>query len=129
MWAYILDSTLERDSMGGFIRSFYWINDFARYSETGEILYFRRSVDPSSQMPRTADVEVLNNEIHLLMAEFRDEERFQDFVDVYELQSGDYLYSYWLPQSFDTFALTEEYLAGMLWDTGELIIYRLRNGW
>jgi hypothetical protein len=155
-WAYVLNSTLAKDSYGGFIRVFYWINDFVRYNNQGEIIYFRRpvnppsladliinpprryesgqevwfnEVDPSSRLQRTADAKVYNDQIHLLIIEFRNGVRYQDFVDVYELHYGDYLYSYRLPQSLYTFTVTENYLAGILWETGELLLWNVNDKW
>lgn len=91
-------------------------------SGPGEVLRFNE-MDPASQLQRTADTKILNDQMHFLITEFRDEKRFQNVVDVYHLDTGNYLYSYQLPESLYTFSITDNFLAGILLDTQELIIW------
>lgn len=158
LWAYIFFSEFARDGDNGIIRSFHYTNEFVRYTEEGEIVYFRQPINPPDlsklkilppkryeenqqvwfnelahtsylQVQQTRQVRISNNKIHLLISHVQNEERFSNFVDVYDWLTGDYLYSYKLPKSVTTFDITENYIAGILQDSVALAIWEIKGGW
>lgn len=153
-WSHVLDyfSTIDRGD--NIIRADIYTNSFIRYTKNGEIEYFRQAVgspplpdiipprkysdlqtvffnevDPESAHQRTFDIQVIENQIHLLIDYMSGNERVRDFSDVYDVNTGDYLYSYRLPTGLINFAITDKYLAGLPQDTVGIAIWEVKTEW
>lgn len=105
-----------------------------RYSED-QTLFFKE-MSPFSRLPRLYYTKIIDNEIHALTAYATDEVRMtlpegdiysyeRRHIDVYNVKTGDYLYSYKLPESITDFALSGNYFAGVSADPAGLIIWKI----
>lgn len=91
--------------------------------------------DFSSFEQLTSAIGLSENHIHLLISvdeEFNFEtEEFESTLlfDTYDIDTGDYLYSYNTPESVTNFAVSETHLAGISEEYGRLIIWETLEGW
>jgi hypothetical protein len=113
------------------------IDEPRRYSEDQEVFF--REMSPFSRLPWFSNIQVYGNDIHALLSFATDEvqmslpegdiyARERRFVDVYNLTSGDYRYSYKLPEPVIDIAISGEYVAGITSDVPGVVIWRVEPG-
>jgi len=156
LWSNVLGFFLAYDGHDSVVTVHLYTNDFVKYNINGSVDYFRRPIespayppiipprrysddqtiffnetDLNSRSQRTMDVQILNGEIHLLIDEFDTDlnEMKRTFIDVYNLENGNYLYSYKLPAPLIDFSLQENRLAGLTQDSVGVGIWDVANGW
>lgn len=159
LWSYVLSSFYSIDSSDRIIRTNVYTNEIVRYNLNGQIEYFRQGILPvgveeipilsPTQYTANQDVrfnevhpewsgqqlsgaQIVDGQIHLLVIEASDrrEDRRREFVDVYEMETGDYIYSYRLPQALVDISITESHLAGIVEeDSVGLAIWEVNGGW
>lgn len=151
LWAYVMQPLVLKADSNRFLRINMHTNDFIKYNRFGDIIYFRKNInnldlndlkiDPPkryldeqdiqfnevsdfSYTPRALDVQVLNQQIHILTSSFNKQTEIIDIVDVYDLETGDYKFSYQLPESIYGFAISNNFIAGITWDEHVMKIWR-----
>lgn len=151
-WQILMQSSYAVGNDYNIIRAMYFTNDFIRYKPDGSIIYFRRPVKPLSPISvrlednpndirdkpeifriqyNTIEIRIRHDQIHFLISELIDETpdgnlvRTSKFVDVYDLETGDYQYSYRLPEPLLNFAVYKKYLAGITEESGRLVIWEV----
>src|SRR5690554_5902905 len=87
----------------------------------------------------TAGINIVNESIHPLISknkEYKDGYSgsnvlniTREFVDVYDLKTGDYLYSYKLPEAVSDFAVSEKFLATISEELGRLVVWEVKDSW
>jgi len=91
--------------------------------------------DYSSFDQITSGISLSNHLIHLLVSKNveydidREEYRRDWLIDVYDIETGDYKYSYETPEPLSVFAVSDTHLAGILEETGQLVIWEIIDGW
>ncbi len=152
LWANVFQSFFTRSNDNTFIRVFRFTNEIVKYNEQGEIIYFRRPIEPfdvdnlqiipprkyddnqevwfnevhaNSQKPKSNGVHIFNERIHILIASYRENQFYGDIIDVYSLETGEYIHSYKIPEPLYEFAVTENILAGIEQETGEIGIWKI----
>jgi hypothetical protein len=149
LWSFVLESYSALASDGSVIQSQYHTNMFLRYSKEGKIIYYREpiiflglpnidpyyanevgimnTVDFSSWKQITRNPQVVDTSIHLFVHQkMAETDKWkQGFIDVYNLNNGDYLYSYELPESLESIAVSKNHIAGISEKQGKLIVWRL----
>lgn len=149
LWAFVLEGFYALAPNGDVVQSQYYTNNLVKYSRDGELIYFRKSVespglpeinphfandvgrfntvDRSSSVQITDGPHVTNETIHLFVYQ-RDKEEWQPgFIDVYDLENGDYLFSYELPERVESVAISKNYLAGISEDLGKLVVWKMNS--
>jgi hypothetical protein len=160
LWNIIFQGAVAVHDDSSLIKAFYFTNNVARFSSNGDLIYFRKSVDPvkvnkivpeyqvfenggsgytfsdfSSFKQLTPAISLSKKHIHLLVSvdeEFNfDTEEYEStrLFDVYEIESGDYRFSYETPVPVSDFAVSETHLAGISEESGRLIIWEIVDGW
>jgi hypothetical protein len=160
LWNIILQGASSVHKDFSFMQVFYFTNDIVRYDSDGNLLYFRKPIDPvplekiipehmvfenggpnyifedySSFRQITSAISLSDHYIHILTSlnmeyDHRREEFKRDrLFDVYEIETGDYVYSYKSPEPVSDFAVSETHLAGISEKTGRLIIWEIEDGW
>lgn len=152
LWANVFQSIFTRSNDNTLVRVFRFTNEIVKYDGQGEIIFFRRPIKPfdvgnlqiipprkyndiqevwfnevhaNSQKPKSNGVQILNEQIHVLIASYRENQFNGDIIDVYSLETGDYIYSYKIPEPLYEFAITENILAGIIQETGEIGIWKI----
>lgn len=149
LWSYVLESYSALIPDGGILQSQYHTNMFLKYSEEGKIIYFREpiefqglpkinpyyanevgrmnTVDFSTWQQITRNPQIVDNTIQLFVHKKinNSDEWYPGFIDVYDIENGNYLYSYKLPDDLESLAISENYIAGISTDLGKLIIWKL----
>ncbi len=140
-------------------KAFVFTNNLIKYNTNGEIEFFRHPIEPvamasisEAEEPNDAGVfekrydflgaeqftsgmDISGNTIHLLISrkdpliEEPSVPRIKEFVDVYAADSGDYLYSYNLPEAVNHFTISDNSLAATSYETGELVIWHPDETW
>lgn len=87
----------------------------------------------------TSGINIVNESIHLLISRNKEyeEEYFdtnvlnikREFVDVYDLKTGDYSYSYKLPEAVSDFSISEKFLATISEEFGKLVVWEVKDRW
>jgi len=136
----VMQPIIKKANDNSFIRINFYTNDFVRYNQKGEKIYFRKTIDnldlhdlkidpPKryldeqnvqfnevsvfSSTPKVKDVQVIDNHIHILTSSYKKKVELADKVDVYGLDTGDYIFSYKIPESLLAFAISNNTLAGI----------------
>jgi hypothetical protein len=136
------------------IRANYFTGDILKYSPGGDLIYFRRPVEPlpaisvrlednpndirdKAEIFRlqyfTEGISLTGDEVHLLISRLGENraegewDRIRDVVDVYDIERGDYLYSYRLPEEVQIFAVQDSLMAAVSDETGHLVIWQMRT--
>lgn len=160
LWSVVLQNVVDISATGEIVQVHHHTNTLAGYSREGVLQFFRKpiaptslptiipyyanndanrvnSVDPLTSVQVSRVVQIVGNTFHVY-ANQRDEQQdvfppefLPGYVDVYDLEEGDYLYSYRLPETFTNFgfAVSETHIAGINSETGELEIWRVMRGW
>ncbi len=147
-WQILMQGSFAVAEDHSFIKAHYFTNDFIRYSPDGNLIYFRRPIEPPPAISirlednpndirdkpeifriknYTSAVRIAGNQIHLLLSRLPNGYRIQDSVDVYQIENGDYIYSYRLPEAVSDFALNDKYLVGLTEETGFLTVWEIEN--
>ncbi|MGF1669782.1 MAG: 6-bladed beta-propeller [Balneolaceae bacterium] len=158
LWSGVLVSNFTMAPDKSIISALIHINYLVKYSVTGTIEYFRKpisspdfpkiepyyandvgrvnSVDYTSWEQTTSGVHIVGDEIHVLIRNnfvwFPHEQRVEsrrETVDVYNLENGDYQYSYKLPKQLQSMAVSNTHLAGIPENLGKLVIWEVKGGW
>jgi len=158
LWSGVLVSYYDLAINGNIIAAQYDTNNLVKYSKEGSILYFRRPIEPptlpkinpyyandvgrvnsvdyTTWMQTTNRVEITENIFHVFIRDnfewFWEEQRIESrrkIVDVYDLEMGDYLYSYKLPENLSVAAVSKTHLAGIPEELGKLVIWEVQGGW
>jgi len=158
LWSGVLVSNFATAPDNSLVSTLIHINYLVRYSPTGKIEYFRKpisppefpkiepyyandvgrvnSVDYTSWEQTTIGVYIVGDKIHVLIRDnfvwYLHEQRVesrQETVDVYNLEKGDYQYSYKLPAQLQSMAVSSTYLAGIPESLGKLVIWEVKGGW
>lgn len=158
LWSGVLVSNFALAPDNSLVSTLIHLNYLVKYSPTGEIEYFRKpisppeipkiepyhandagrvnSVDYTSWEQTTSGVYIVDDEIHVLIRDnfvwFLHEQRVesrQEIVDVYNLENGDYQYSYKLPAQLQSMTVSGTYLAGIPESLGKLVIWEVNGGW
>lgn len=149
LWAYVLEGFFALVPGMGVVQVQYHTNHIIQYDNTGDILFFREpiafkglpdiepyyandfarvnTVDYRTWKQVSSDPQVVGGEIHIFV-KIKSEstgEWERGFIDTYSLDNGDYLYSYKLPATFQSLAISENYLAGIDEELGKLIIWKI----
>lgn len=151
LWAYVLEGFYALISGGGVVQSQYHTNKIVKYSRNGEILFFREpieflglpkinphyandvarinTVDFSSWLQVTSDPQVAGSFLHVFVKQkdFQSNEWEDGFIDVYNLTSGDYQFSYHLPERVETLAISSTHIAGISEELGRLLIWEVKE--
>lgn len=156
LWAYVLQPLIIKADSISFLRINMHTNDFVKYDKKGNVIYFRKNIndmqlndlkiDPPkrysdnqdikfnevslySYTPRSLDVQVLNQQIHILTSAFDKQYEIVNIIDVYDLKTGDYKFSYQLPESLYGFAISNNYIAGITRSEQVLKIWKTNSIW
>lgn len=158
LWSGVLVSNFAIAPDKSLISALIHINYLVKYSASGDIEYFRKpisppdipkilpyfandagrvnSVDYTSWEQTTSSVHIVGVEIHVLIRDnfvwFPHEQRVESrrkTVDVYNLENGDYKYSYKLPCQLQSMTVSKTYLAGIPENLGKLVIWKVKGGW
>lgn len=127
-WSYVLDNVLSQPaSDGSSMATFYYTNYLLKYSKNGQIEFFRKPIEPpplpvinppasgnssinsipdSSILQETSSPVIQDDTFHVLVQTRKkpNDEWLPKFVDVYDFENGNYLYSYHLPDSNNTYS-------------------------
>jgi len=158
LWSNVLTSIYSKSIDGSIVAVQIFTNYLVRYSKEGKIKYYRKSVsspdipkidpyyandagrvnsvDYRSWKQTSRDVHIVDNAIHVFIIKdykwIPEENRFEserESVDVYDLETGNYLYSYKIPLELQTMAVSETHLAGIPEELGKLVIWEVQGGW
>ncbi len=158
LWSGVLVSNFVTTPDKGLVSVLIHINYLVKYSAKGEIEYFRKpiskpnlpkilpyfandagrvnSVEYTSWEQTTSGVNIVGDEIHVLIRDnfvwFPQEQRVEsrrETVDVYNLENGDYKFSYKLPNQLQSMAASKTHLAGIPENLGKLVIWEVKGGW
>ena len=156
LWSAVLYSRYTVGTDQSIIAVQHDLNNLIRYSGDGKIQYFRKPIDPpdypkidpyyanevgkvNSVDYRTwkqvsRDVFTVGSSIHVfIIDQFVWHENSvksrKKIMDVYDIDTGDYLYSYNLPEQLQTVAVSETHLAGISEELGKLVIWEVEEGW
>jgi len=113
--------------------------DITRSPEANDIGVQENLYDFQSAKQFTSGINVVGDKIHLLISRNLEPKKGatgpnilkvkRDFVDVYSLETGDYLYTYRLPEAVSVFSVSEEYLAGFSAARGKLMVWKVEDRW
>ncbi len=103
-------------------------------SEVPEYIYDFRSAEQI-----TTGINLVRENIHLLISKNKEPLKdsadssvlsfTKEFVDVYDLKTGDYLYSYKLPEAVTDFSVSENFLATISEEQGRLMVWEIKDNW
>ena len=151
LWSYVLEGFYALVPNGGVVQSQYHTNKIVGYSKNGEVIFFREpieflglpeidphyandvakinTVDFSSWLQVTSDPHVNDNFLYVFVKkkDGRTNEWGAGFIDVYDLNAGDYQYSFKLPESLEAMAVSDAYIAGISEELGRLMIWKLNE--
>ncbi|MGF1670030.1 MAG: hypothetical protein ACFCU6_06255, partial [Balneolaceae bacterium] len=121
---------------------------------SGQIEFFRKPIEPppfpvinppasgdssillmseASIMQQTDSSVIQDDTFHVLVQKRKkpNDEWLPRFVDVYDFQNGDYLYSYHLPEeNYSDFTIYKDYLIALKrTDLPEIVIWKTDNDW
>jgi len=151
LWSIVLAGFYAVSPNNDVIQSQYFTNQIIKYSPDGELLFARKAIE-DPELPKidpyyandvarinTVDIttrqqisinpQVVSNTIQIYVLQ-RDEKNrtwHQGFMDVYDLENGDYLYSYELPERFESVAVSEQYFAGVSEELGRLVVWEMKS--
>lgn len=152
LWSRVFDSTFMKTDSRNFVRVFYYTNDIVKYNAQGEILYIRRPIEAfdiedlkiipprqyeenqeqffyevssNSTLPQMNGLHVNERYIYILTSEVQGE---LVIIDVYDLQTGDYLHSFRTPEPIYYFSLIGNTMMGIRQETGQLAIWKFDDG-
>jgi len=156
-WSYVLDNTLSQPATdGSSIVTYYYTNYLLKYSKQGQIDFFRKPIEPpplpvinpptsgnstinsipdASILQETSSPAIQDSTFHVLVQkrEKPNAEWLSKFVDVYDFENGDYLYSYHLPDSnssYSAFTIYNEYFIALNnTDLPEIDIWKTDVAW
>lgn len=150
LWSFVLESFAALAPNNDVILSQYHTNLFIRYSKNGDVVYFRKpieflgfpkidpyyanevgtmnTVDFSSWEQITKNPQVVENTIQFYINQkiIGEEDWNKFFVDVYDFENGNYLYSYELPERLQSLAISSTHLAGITEKEGKLKIWKVK---
>lgn len=157
VWSYVLDNEISQPaSDGSSIVTYYYTNFLLKYSKHGKIEFFRKPIEPSplpvinppasgsstinsipnaSTLQETSSPAIQDSTFHVLVQkrEKPNAEWLSKFVDVYDFENGDYLYSYHLPESnnsYSAFTIYNEYFIALNnTDIPEIDIWKTDVAW
>ena len=151
LWSRVFDSTFMKADSSNLVRVFYYTTDIVKYNEEGEILFVRRPIEafdiedlkiipprqyeenqeqifyevsPSSNLPQMHGLHIDERYIYILTSEVQGELFIRDIIDVYDLQTGDYLHSFRTPEPIYYFSLMGNTILGIRQETGQLVIWK-----
>ena len=150
LWSRVFDSTFMKADSSNLVRAFYYTSDIVKYNEEGEILFVRRPIEafdiedlkiipprqyednqeqyfyevsPSSNLPQMHGLHIDESYIYILTSEVQGELFIREIIDVYDLQTGDYLHSFRTPEPIYYFSLMGNTILGIRQETGQLAIW------
>lgn len=150
LWAYVLEGFYTLIPGGGVVQSQYHTNKIVKYSRNGEVIFFREpieysglpkinphyandvarinTVDFTSWLQVTSDPQVADNYLHVFVKQkdIHSNEWRDGFIDIYDLSSGDYHFSYHLPVRVETLAISNTHIAGISEELGRLLIWEVQ---
>ncbi len=154
LWASVMQPLVIKADSSKFLRINMHTNDFVKYNRMGEIIYFRKNInnldlndlniDPPkrylddqdiqfnevsdySYTPRSIDAQILDQQIHILTSFFNKQTEIVNIVDIYDVETGDYKFSYQLPESLYGFAISNNFIAGITREEQTLKIWSSNN--
>ncbi|MEX0610271.1 MAG: 6-bladed beta-propeller [Balneolaceae bacterium] len=149
LWSFVLESYSALAPDGSVVQSQFHTNMFLKFSQKGKLLYFRKPIDHkglpdiepyyanevghmntvnfSSWEQTTQNPQVVNNTIQLFVHQKikNSDEWHAGFIDVYNLEDGNYLYSYELPERLEAVTRSGNHLAGISEELGKIMIWKL----
>jgi len=155
LWSRVFTSTFMKADSNSFVRILYYTTDIVKFNAQGEILFVRRPIEafdiedlkiipprqyeenqqqffyeisPNSKLPQMHGLHIDERYIYILTSEVQGELFIRDIIDVYDLQTGDYLHSFRTPEPIYYFSLMGNTMMGIRQETGQLAIWKFDDG-